>query len=125
MRKFPFYQQPNIMDCGPACLRMIASYYGRHYQMETLRQATGYSKIGVSLLAIKEAAESLGFAAEGIQVSWQELATGNRLPCILHCDQSHFVVLIGIRRANGANRKWLVDLLENVPAKPAVIRATV
>ena len=34
MDKFPFYSQLDMMDCGPACLRMIAKYYGNSYSLE-------------------------------------------------------------------------------------------
>ena len=38
MEKFPLYNQNEVMDCGPACLRMISKYYGHHYSLQTLRQ---------------------------------------------------------------------------------------
>ncbi len=38
MPKFPHYLQPDAMDCGPTCLRIIAKHFGRHYNLETLRE---------------------------------------------------------------------------------------
>ncbi len=32
MRKYPFYKQFDAMDCGPACLRMIAKYFGKIFR---------------------------------------------------------------------------------------------
>ena len=45
------------MDCGPACLRMIARYYGKLYSLDELRDKCYITKDGVSLLGISEAAE--------------------------------------------------------------------
>lgn len=36
IKKFPLYTQNEAMDCGPACLRMVAKYYGHHYSLKTL-----------------------------------------------------------------------------------------
>ncbi|MDR2272490.1 MAG: hypothetical protein LBF27_16405 [Sphingobacterium sp.] len=35
MGKFPFYRQLDQMDCGPACLKMIAKHYGKVFSLET------------------------------------------------------------------------------------------
>ncbi len=96
---FPFYKQLNAMDCGPTCLRMIARYYGRHYNAETIRQKTGFNKQGVSLLGISETAEKMGFRTRGVQISYEKLRTVP-LPAILHWNQHHFVVLTAIDKNN-------------------------
>ncbi|MDN3548896.1 peptidase domain-containing ABC transporter [Mucilaginibacter aquaedulcis] len=94
-KKFTFYRQLNAMDCGPTCLRMIAKYYGRHYNADTLRQMTGFNKRGVSLLGISETAEKIGFRTRGVQLNLDQLNLA-ALPCILHWNQNHFVVLYAI-----------------------------
>ncbi|MBR3513018.1 MAG: hypothetical protein IKO12_01175 [Bacteroidaceae bacterium] len=38
MRRFRHFHQLNTMDCGPACLQMVAQHYGKHYRLETLRE---------------------------------------------------------------------------------------
>lgn len=86
------------MDCGPTCLRMIAKYYGRNYNLQRLREISGINREGVSLLGISEAAENLGFKATGVRLSLAQL-TEIELPCILHWKQSHFVVLYRIKGA--------------------------
>lgn len=88
---FPFYKQLNAMDCGPTCLRMVAKYYGRHYNTDTLRQKTGFTKRGVSLLGISETAEKLGFRSRGVKLSFNQL-TEIEFPCILHWNQHHFIL---------------------------------
>jgi len=57
LRSFQFYKQLNAMDCGPTCLRMVAKYYGKHFNTDSIRQISGYGKEGVSLLGISEAAD--------------------------------------------------------------------
>lgn len=49
------------MDCGPTCLRMIAQYYGKHFNTPTIKNVTGYGKEGVSLLGIVEVVQQIGF----------------------------------------------------------------
>ncbi|HYC27532.1 MAG TPA: cysteine peptidase family C39 domain-containing protein, partial [Chitinophagaceae bacterium] len=91
--RFPFYKQHDSMDCGPACLRMTASYYGKHFTIDTLRSISGINSEGVSLLGISEAAEKIGFRTAGVQISLDELLNHARRPCIVHWNQNHFVVL--------------------------------
>ena len=90
---FPFYQQLDGMDCGPTCLRMIAKYYGRSYTLQTLRERAFITREGVSLLGISDAAESIGFRTISVQVNIDQLKKNAPLPCILHWNQDHFVVL--------------------------------
>jgi len=85
------------MDCGPTCLRMIAKYYGKHYNADTLRQQAGFSKQGVSLLGISETAEKIGFRARGVKITFEQLRQAP-LPCILHWNQNHFVVLVAVSK---------------------------
>ncbi|NLR62643.1 peptidase domain-containing ABC transporter [Chitinophaga polysaccharea] len=94
---FSFYKQLNEMDCGPTCLRMVAKYYGRHYNADTIRQKTGFSKQGVSLLGISETAEKLGFKTRGVQITYDKLLTIAH-PSILHWNQNHFVVLVSMNK---------------------------
>jgi len=91
---FPFYRQLNSMDCGATCLRMVARYYGKHFNADTIRQWTGFGKSGTSLLGISDAAEKMGFRSRGVQVNIQQLLNEAPLPCIVHWDQHHFVVLL-------------------------------
>ncbi|MFW6047504.1 MAG: cysteine peptidase family C39 domain-containing protein, partial [Candidatus Woesearchaeota archaeon] len=44
---FPFYKQMDAMDCGPSCLRMIAKYHGKHYNLQSLRKKTHIARRGV------------------------------------------------------------------------------
>ncbi|WP_257574967.1 peptidase domain-containing ABC transporter [Hydrobacter penzbergensis] len=91
--RFTVHRQANVMDCGPASLRMIAKYYGRSYSAEGIRLTAGFGKEGVSLLGISEAGENIGFRTRGVQISFKQLREDALLPCILHWNQNHFVVL--------------------------------
>ncbi len=92
MKNFPFYKQPDQMDCGPTCLRMIAKHYGKNFSLQKLRDIAGINKEGVSLFGISEAAEKIGFRTMGSRLTLQQLRE-TELPVILHWNQNHFVVL--------------------------------
>jgi len=76
---------------------MLAKYYGRHYNADTLRLKAGFSKDGVSLLGISDTAESIGFRTRGVKIDYSQLSQIT-LPCILHWDQYHFVVLTHVSK---------------------------
>ncbi len=95
--KFPFYKQLDEMDCGPTCLKMIAKFHGRNFPLHELRQKSFITKEGVSLLGISEAAEAIGFRTTGVRASYDELLQKVPLPCILHWNQNHFVVLYDLK----------------------------
>src|SRR5579859_2214355 len=90
---FPFYRQLDAMDCGPTCLRMVAKYYGRSISLEYLREHSYITREGVNLLGISEAAEHIGFKTFSARLSFATLDEEATLPCILHWNQNHFVVL--------------------------------
>jgi ATP-binding cassette subfamily B protein len=99
MRKsFPHYTQLDAMDCGPTSLRMIAKYYGRSYTLQTLREKSFITREGVSMLGISDAAESIGMHTTGVRITLEQLEKDVPLPCILHWNQNHFVVLYAIKR---------------------------
>lgn len=105
MPRFPFYQQLDSMDCGVACLRMIAKYYGKQYATQTLRERSYLDRQGASLLSISDAAESIGMTTVGVQVDFDKLARDVPLPCIVHWQQRHFVVVYKIK----GNKVYVVD----------------
>ena len=94
-----FIPQHDKMDCGPACLSMVTNYFGKAYPLEYLRRSSFISREGVSMLGISEAAKRIGFETVSAKV---ELTSFNNkediLPCILHWNQNHFVVLYKISK---------------------------
>lgn len=97
MPKFPHYLQPDAMDCGPTCLRIVAKHFGRHFNLETLRNLTWKTREGVSLLTISDAAEKIGFRTQGARLTIDKLSE-IPLPAIIHWNQYHFVVLYKIKK---------------------------
>jgi ATP-binding cassette subfamily B protein len=95
MKPFPFFKQPDKMDCGPTSLKMIAKFYGKNFSLQKLRELCGISKEGVSLLGISKAAESIGFRTSASKLTYDQL-TEIDLPCIIHWRKNHFVVLYAI-----------------------------
>jgi len=91
MKFIPQYDQ---MDCGPACLAMVSSGYGKNYSLQYLRENSFLTKEGVSLLGISEAAKKIGLETLSGKLTIDNLITEKKiLPCILHWNQNHFVVL--------------------------------
>lgn len=96
-KKFPFYRQLDIMDCGPTCLKMISRHHGKNFTLQYLRDRSYYTRNGVSVKGIMEAADSIGFRTVPVKVPLDDpripsLANAP-LPCIVHWNQNHFVVL--------------------------------
>ena len=93
LKRFLHYTQLDAMDCGPTCLRMIAKHYGRNYSLQSLREKCFITREGVSMLGISDAAESIGMHTQGVRITLEQLTEDVPLPCILHWNQNHFVVL--------------------------------
>ncbi len=114
-KKFPFYKQLDAMDCGPSCLRMVAKYYGKNYSLQFLRTRCFITNTGVSLQGISDAAESIGFRTIGVKITFKQLKEDVPLPCIVHWNQNHFVVVYKITK----ERVFVAD-----PAHGLVIYST-
>ena len=71
---------------------MVAAFYGKRYSLEGLREKSFITREGVSMLGISEAAEKIGFRSICVQVSYEKLQEAP-LPCIIHWNQQHFVVV--------------------------------
>jgi ATP-binding cassette subfamily B protein len=59
---FPYYKQPDAMDCGPTCIRMVAKHYGRNFKVQMLRKLCEINREGVSLPGMSDAAGKIGIA---------------------------------------------------------------
>ncbi|MBR9922728.1 MAG: peptidase domain-containing ABC transporter [Bacteroidetes bacterium] len=100
IKSFPLYRQLDARDCGPACLRMVAAWYGKAFPLADLRERAGVDREGVSMEGLTAAAESIRL--KGLPVRMD--LTGNPgltdapLPCILHWEERHFVVLYRIKK---------------------------
>jgi len=102
---FPFVKQPDAMDCGPVCLKMVAAFYKKNFSLELLRKKCYITKEGVSFLGLSEAADSLGFRTIGVKIPYEMLTGKVPLPCIVHWRQNHFVVVYRIKN----DKIWVAD----------------
>lgn len=109
MIKFPVYKQPDSMDCGPACIRMISQYYGKSYSIDSIRSNAFIGRDGVSLLGISKAAENIGFHTIGGRITFKTLVKKAILPCIIHWNQEHFVVVYKIKRNRKGYKIYVAD----------------
>tara|TARA_B110000967_G_scaffold208986_1_gene263164 strand:- start:79 stop:2271 length:2193 start_codon:yes stop_codon:yes gene_type:complete len=96
-QRFPFYRQYDTKDCGPTCLKIIAKHYKKTISIQQLRQLSETTRVGSSLLGLSEAGEDLGFRSLGIKVDLQRLLEAP-LPCVLHWNKNHYVVLYKIKK---------------------------
>ncbi|ARS40441.1 ABC transporter ATP-binding protein [Sphingobacteriaceae bacterium GW460-11-11-14-LB5] len=96
LKNFTHYKQPDQMDCGPTCLRMVAKHYGKNFTLQRVREISGINREGVSMLGISEAAEKIGFRTLGSRLTLDQLLE-TELPVILHWNQNHFVVLYKVK----------------------------
>ena len=68
---FPFFKQLDSSDCGPTCLRIVASFYGKKFSTELLRNRSFITREGVNMEGICNAAESIGFRTIGVKINFK------------------------------------------------------
>lgn len=107
--KFKFYHQLDASDCGPACLKMIAGYYGKSFSIDYFRKLSYITKDGVNLLNIAEAAESTGFKTLKLQLTAKILIDAASFPCIIYWNKQHFVVLHKVKKHFGRFKFHIAD----------------
>lgn len=123
--KVKYFQQTTSYSCGPACLRMIVSAFGKETTEDELIELCGTTLFGTTCNQIQEAAINLGFYAETfVQISKKEVVNyiNDKLPLIALVDAAelygsmpvgHFVVILELKQkiiiyhdpAIGANQK--------------------
>ena len=99
MKSFPFYKQPDAKDCGPTCLRIIAKHYSKSIPLQQIRILSETTREGSGLLGLSNAAESLGFRTLGVKIDFNTLVSEAPLPCIVHWNKNHYVVVYKIDKA--------------------------
>lgn len=103
MHNFQIVFQHDSMQCGIACLQMVCQHYGKLYNLDTLSQYCHATTEGVSMLGISEAAKALGLDSVSGKITTGRLMD-SPMPCILHWEQNHFVVLYRVKK----DRKFYV-----------------
>lgn len=115
MKSFPHITQPDSMECGTTCLRMIAKFYGREYSAETMQRICLVTREGVSMLSLSDAAEYLGFRTVCGRMTLEKMVEQRPFPCILHWNQEHFVVLYDVKtRRDGERIFYIADPAKNL-----------
>jgi ATP-binding cassette subfamily B protein len=97
LKKFPNYKQADSKDCGPTCLKIIAKYYGKTINIQELRDYSETTREGSNLLFLSDAAEKIGFRTLGVKLNLKSIEEVP-LPCILHWNKEHYVVLYNIKK---------------------------
>ena len=97
MKTFPNYRQSEAKDCGPTCIKIIAKYYGKVINTHQLRLLSETTREGSSLLNMSEAVEKIGFRSLGAKLTFVKLLEAP-LPCIIHWNKNHFVVVYKIKK---------------------------
>ncbi|MEJ2903409.1 peptidase domain-containing ABC transporter [Pedobacter panaciterrae] len=99
MKKFPFFKQPDAKDCGPTCLRIIARYYNKSIPLQQIRMLSETTREGSGLMGLSNAAEHLGFRTLGVKIDFNTMVADAPLPCIVHWNKNHYVVVYKIDKA--------------------------
>ncbi|MBF7956837.1 peptidase domain-containing ABC transporter [Rahnella victoriana] len=95
--KLPVLRQTQAAECGLTCVGMIAGFYGHHIDMVSLRQRFPSSLKGSTLANVMSFAQNLGMGCRAVRLELDELDKLS-LPCVLHWDMNHFVVLKGFAK---------------------------
>jgi ATP-binding cassette subfamily B protein len=98
--KLKFVHQLESVDCGPACLAMISSFYKRNYSLRQIKEICDVTRMGVAVKDIISGARKMGFKSCAAKMSIEELNIAP-LPLILYWKQSHFVVLYKVATKKG------------------------
>lgn len=107
--KFPNIHQLDATDCGPTCLRIIVAYYRVTISAEHSRKLCYNNRTGTSLLSLSQAAEQLGFHTICAKITWKQLCDEFILPCVVHINQNHFVVVYKIAKHFGRRVIFVSD----------------
>jgi len=91
-RKVPLVMQTETGECGLACLAMVGRFHGHELNLPGLRRRFSTSLTGLTLVRMIEIAHALGFNGRGMRVQL-DMLDHLALPCILHWNLNHFVVL--------------------------------
>ena len=116
-RRLPVVLQTEAAECGLACLAMVAAHHGLRTDLPTLRRRFALSLKGVTLADLVRMAGALQLNARPLRAELDHLPQ-LALPCVLHWDLNHFVVLASVRRgvaeildpAHGVRRMKLAEV---------------
>ncbi len=91
-RRLPVFLQTEAAECGLASLAMVASFHGHRVDLAGMRRRFTLSVKGATLAFLMQAAGKLQLAPRPLRLELDEVPRLS-MPCILHWDLNHFVVL--------------------------------
>ncbi len=94
-----YTRQFDQMDCGPACIRMVASVYGKDYPLSYLHSLSHLTREGVSVAGIRDALKEIRMRSATFELTTEQFRQKCPLPAILHWEQNHFVILYKVKRS--------------------------
>jgi ATP-binding cassette, subfamily B, bacterial CvaB/MchF/RaxB len=95
-RRVPMLLQTEAAECALACLAMVVGAHGHRTDLPTLRQRFSLSLKGATMADLVRMAGELHFNPRALRVEPQQLEQ-LALPCVLHWDLNHFVVLTEVK----------------------------
>lgn len=95
--KTPTILQMEATECGAASLAMVMAYYGHYVPLEQMRIETAVSRDGVNAADILRAAKRFGLDCHGYRKNDIDALREVNMPCVIHWNFNHFVVLEGFK----------------------------
>lgn len=95
-QKLPLILQTEAAECGLACLAMVSGFYGCKNDIITLRNRFTFSTHGTNLKQLSDMASRLNMSSRALRLEVNEIFE-LQIPCILHWDMCHFVVLKSVK----------------------------
>lgn len=106
--RFPFRSQLEGADCGPACIQMIAAYYGKQISLSALKDYCHVTRLGIALKDIIDGCNQIGIRAVAVHLAKEKIKEAP-LPTILYWKQEHYVILYQIKRKNEKTLYYIAD----------------
>jgi ATP-binding cassette, subfamily B, bacterial CvaB/MchF/RaxB len=95
-RRVPMILQTEAAECGLACLAMVAAQFGLRTDLPTLRKRFSLSLKGATMADLVRMAGRMQLSPRPLRAEMEHLSQ-LALPCVLHWDLNHFVVLTEVK----------------------------
>ena len=107
-RKIKLIRQVDSTECGTACLSMITRYFGANYSLDYLNELCHKSVLGVDFSSLSNAAKQIGMTTQAIRIDVDDFSE-ETLPCMLHWNNNHFVVLYRVKKTARTTYFYVAD----------------